>query len=112
MKRANRPTTLTCRIVAKRMPAGTSKTTGKPYDSFVAFKIHEGDKVTDFRFVKGTNIDDIIEAVDAGASTFDVTFTEVLRFEKDSSHRYPLVIGKGYDKDATICYDLPEDLPL
>lgn len=112
MKRAPKTEATVCRLVATRHPSGTSKKTGEKYDAFTSFKIHDGDKVTDFRFMKNTDITDILEAVDAGATTFDVELSKVYRFEKDASHPYPVVIGGGYNPDATICYDAPEDSNL
>lgn len=109
MKRAKQTTSTVCRIVGTLHPAGNSKKTGKPYDEFVSFKIHDGSKVTDFRFKKGEDATDIIDAVKAGATTFDIEVKQVWRFEKDATHAYPMVIGAGYNPKASICYDMPED---
>lgn len=112
MKRANQTTATVCRIVGKLHPAGKSKKTGKTYDEFVSFKIHDGSKVTDFRFKNGEDVTDIIDAVKEGATTFDIEVKQVWRFAKDETHAYPLVIAAGYNPKATICYDLPEDVDL
>ena len=113
MKRANQPTTTVCRIVGTHHPAGVSEKTNKKYDAFVSFKIHDGKSITDFRFMKDDPAKDtIINAVINGATTFDIPCDKLYRFEKDDTHRFPVVIGRISNIDDVIVYDAPDDLPF